>query len=269
MLRREVSAILPKDIIRNVENGFDIVGDIAIVKFSGEIPLKYKRIVAKKLMDENKHINSVFEKFGKTEGQERIPRLKWIIGKRSGVTLHHENGCVFKVDIRKVFYTSRLSNERLRVINQVKPNEIVLDMFAGVGPYSIPIAKRAAKVYSIDINKVSVDLLKENIKLNNLNNVEAFHGDALKVVPKFNEKFDRIIMNFPLRSEDFLGVAVKSLKEHGKIHFYHFVNMRGDSDLNEKINMIKSFFRHKVTIEYFRCGEIAPNISRICFDISS
>ena len=268
MIKRDISTIVPNELINYVSNGFDVVGDIAILKFFGKVDTKYKRIIARVLMDRNKHIKSVFEKYGKIEGEERVPKVKWIAGKRFGVTYHRENGCTFKVDIRNVFFTPRLGNERLRVANQVKSNEVVLDMFCGVGPYSILIAKRASEVYSIDINKYSIDLLRENIKLNKVSNVKVFNGDAKLIVPSFRKKFDRIIMNLPSDSEKFLNLAVKSLKPNGKIHLYKFVNMRDDKDLSEKLNMIKKHFNKKVRIEEFKCGEVAPNILRMCFDIS-
>ena len=252
-----------------MNKSFDIIGNIAIVKFSEGATLKEKKKDAELLMRKNKHIFSVFEKRGKISGEERIPDVKWIAGKRSSVTLHRENGCVFKVDVRKVFFTPRLSNERMRVVSQIKSGEEVLDMFAGVGPYTIPAAKRAKEVCSIDINRDAVALLKENLKLNHIHNVRVFCGDSKRVVKRLEIKFDQIIMNYPLDAETFLDAAISVLKSPGKIHFYSFVSMHGESDMKEKMDMIrKHFIGKKIKIERFYAGEIAPNIVRTCFDIT-
>lgn len=251
-----------------MKRGFDIIGDIAIVKFPEGTMAKKKKTEAAELMRKNKHITSVFEKYGKTEGEKRLPKIRWLLGSRKGITLHRENSCVFKVDVRRVFFTPRLGHERLRIVSLAGPNELVLDMFAGVGPYSIPLAKKVKEVHAVDINKYAVDLLKENASLNKVKNIKIAYGDARKVVPKIKTKFDRIIMNFPLDSISFLKVAKQAIKPKGTIHLYKFVNTRDEEDLKKTAQEIKDVLANtKVRITPVKAGEIAPNITRVCFDI--
>jgi tRNA (guanine37-N1)-methyltransferase len=118
---------------------------------------------------------------------------------RTTETIHKENGIRLKIDINKAYFSPRLQTERQRVIEQVKPGETVIDMFCGVGPYSIAIAKKAREVYAIDHNPAAIKLLKENIKLNKVTNVKALKGDALELI-KTLPKADRIIMNLQDRT---------------------------------------------------------------------
>ena len=137
----------------NMEKGklnksFDIIGDIAIVKFDGKLKKNDKINAAETLLTKNKNVKKIFEKIGMINGEERLPKLRQLIGKGS-VTLYKENGFSFYVDVKKVFFSPRMSNERLRVINQIRNEENVLDMFCGVGPFAIPTAKKCKSVTAI------------------------------------------------------------------------------------------------------------------------
>ena len=249
-----------------LNKGFDIIGDIAIVKFDGRLSKKEKLKAVKEILKRNKNIKNVFEKVGITQGEERVPKLRKLVGETS-LTIHRENGFSFYVDVKKVYFSPRMGNERLRIIKKVKNNERVLDMFCGVGPFTIPIAKKAGKVTAIDINKNAIQLLKKNIKLNKISNIEYYCGDSSKIAKELKEKFDRIVMNFPLYAYKFLGEAVKKCNNISVIHLYSFIK-DGDTDIieNKIINACQRKFK-KIKIEKHKAGEVAPFLERICFDI--
>ena len=249
-----------------LNRGFDIIGDIAIVKFDGRLSKKEKLKAVKEILKRNKNIKNVFEKVGITQGEERVPKLRKLVGETS-LTIHRENGFSFYVDVKKVYFSPRMGNERLRIIKKVKNNERVLDMFCGVGPFTIPIAKKAGKVTAIDINKNAIQLLKKNIKLNKISNIEYYCGDSSKIAKELKEKFDRIVMNFPLYAYKFLGEAVKKCNNISVIHLYSFIK-DGDTDIieNKIINACQRKFK-KIKIEKHKAGEVAPFLERICFDI--
>ncbi len=213
--------VLRKDLNSNellhVKRAFDVVGDIAVITVPEELKDKEK-LIARAVMNVNKHVKTVIKRVGKTEGVYRIREVKHVLGEKKTVGLHVENGCRFLVDLSKVYFNPRLGSERLRVIKQVKKGEVVLDLFAGVGPFSIPISKKCGKVFSVDVNPVAVDLLKKNAELNKVN-IDVFKGDLKKVWKKLPEA-DRVIMNLPKRSVEFLPIAVKLCKKGGKIHVY-------------------------------------------------
>ncbi len=90
------------------------------------------------------------------------------MGKIKQVPRYKEGGCVFAVDVEKCYFSPRLLYERSRIASLVSPGETIVNMFAGVGCFSIIIAKNVGqtKVFSIDINPVAVQYMKENIRIN-------------------------------------------------------------------------------------------------------
>ncbi len=195
---------------------FDVVGDIAIL----QIPEEYqnlKKEMAKILLETNKNIRSVFEKRGKVENEYRLTPLSFLAGSKNTTTIHREHDCSFEIDVKKIYFSPRLSYERLRVAKKVK-DELVLDMFAGAGPFSIVIARhsKARKIYAVDKNPDAFYYLKRNIELNKVKNVIPILDD----VKNIRIKCDRIIMNLPHSSYEFLPYALKNIKNEGIIHYY-------------------------------------------------
>ncbi len=272
MAKKSFSAKTAEKPIKSHLRSFDVIGNIAVMKPRGATTLSNARASAKEIMRKNKHIIAVFKKVGRTEGEERIPKIVWIAGKRTSATMHKENGCVFYVDVKKVFFTPRLSSERLRIVKMVEPHESVLDMFCGIGSYSIQAAKTAKEVYAVDINHDAIEELNKNIRLNKLDNIHAFEGDSKRIVGRIKKKFDRIIMNFPVRSYDFLQTALKAAKKECVIHMYAFID-ESDGYENavsasiEKIKQIVSADADIKKIDAKKAGEVAPYTLRVCFDI--
>jgi tRNA (guanine37-N1)-methyltransferase len=249
-----------------LNKGFDIVGNIAIVKFDGKLTKNQKLTAIKEILNKNKNVNTIFQKTGMVQGEERIPKLKKLIG-NSSVALYKENGFSYYVDVKKVYFSPRMSNERLRIIKQVKSKERVLDMFCGVGPFTIPIAKIAKNVTAIDINKNAIELLKKNIKLNKISNIDYYCGDSKKLTKSLEGKFDRIIMNFPLSAYKFLEAAVKKCDKKAVIHLYAFVKDGNTKVIRDEIiNSCRKNFKN-IKINEYNAGEVAPFLERICFDI--
>ena len=246
----------------NLPRAFDIVGDIAVVNVESDL----EAAMAQKVMEQNKRVKVVVNKIGKTEGVERIQRVKVVAGEGRTETLHKENGCRFKLDLNRVFFTPRLSSERLRVAEQVGEKETVVDMFSGVGPFSILIAKLRPKgeVYSVDVNEDAVSYLKGNIRLNKVDNVIALWGDVSDVCEKLGKVADRVIMNLPEGSGEFLGVVGKIAKRGCVVHFYCFLS---DEELFDAgVERIREVFPKAKILNKVLCGERAPGIHRVCID---
>jgi tRNA (guanine37-N1)-methyltransferase len=155
-----------------------------------------------------------------------------IAGDRSTETVHREYGMIFKMDVSKVFFSPRLATERDIVARQVRPGETVIDMFAGIGPFSIMIARtrQPEVVYAIDANEDAIGYMEENIALNKVATVRPVLGDARTEIAKLG-KADRIIMNLPHSAREFLGDALDALKHGGIIHFYEIMQ---DSDVEAR-----------------------------------
>jgi tRNA (guanine37-N1)-methyltransferase len=206
-----------------------VVGDIAIVRLAGFTPGE-KRKVARALLEEVKHVRVVMEQEGGITGEYRLRKLRHLGGERRTMTVHRENGCAFRVDVAKCYFSPRLSTERLRIARLVKGKERVLNMFAGVGPYSIPIAKLAgARVTSCEVNEYAAKLHEENDRLNKVDRlVSVVHGDAADLPSTTRARFDRVLMPLPSEADRFLPTALELAKKGAMIHYYR--HLLGESE---------------------------------------
>jgi tRNA (guanine37-N1)-methyltransferase len=217
---------LPPHILTFVPKALDMVGQIAILELPDQLS-PYDNVIGSSVLEMYPNVRTVMAKAGEFSTEYRTRELRFIAGKNDSLTRHMEHGCVYELDVRTVFFSPRLSHERLRVASQVQPNEIVVDMFAGVGPYSVLIAKRqpSVTVHAIDANPSAHKFLVSNILSNRVvDNVKPIIGDAREVVKSTLFKIaDRVIMNLPGSASNFIDVACSSLKEKGGIiHFYSF-----------------------------------------------
>jgi len=217
---------VPKEIASQVPTSYDIVGDIIIANIKSTIVKKYKKEIGEAYLKIHPHIKVVLNKKKEHHGVFRTQDLSYIFGEKRKETTIKENGCFFKTDVEKVFYSLRLSTERQRIVSLVKPGEVVGVFFAGVGPFAITIAKHtnAKEIIAIELNPIGVKYLKENIILNKVQDkVTAVLGNVKKVSQKYNSYFDRIPMPLPKSAELFLDSAIYSIKSGGTIHIYNFV----------------------------------------------
>ncbi len=163
---------------------FDVLGNVALVKFPREFKQKEKKKFAEKILKDNCAVRTVLEKLGKVKGRLRKISTKVLAGERTKEVLYKENGCVFRFNVDKTYFSPRLSNERKEIASKIKKGDEVLVMFAGVAPFSIVIAKnsKAKKVFSNEINREANKYAKLNIELNKLKRkVELISGDIKRV----------------------------------------------------------------------------------------
>ncbi len=251
-----------------IPSSYDIVGDILII----EIPdkLKNQKQIANKLLKLHKNVKTVVKKSGIHKGKYRLQKYTYLAGQRKKETEYKENKVRLKLNIEKLYFSPRLATERLRIAKQVKKGETVLVTFSGVAPYPLVIAKNAQpkKVYGIEINPAAHKYALENLKLNKVDNIKLFKGDVRKVLPKINKKFDRIAMPLPKGAEDYLDLALKSIKRNGIIHFYDFQEEKDIPQKSiEKIAQACKKQKKKFKIlKVVKCGQYSPRKYRICVD---
>ncbi|MFB0500576.1 MAG: class I SAM-dependent methyltransferase family protein [Candidatus Hadarchaeaceae archaeon] len=224
-LREALRGQMPDEELKQVR-AFDIVGDIAVVKIPEKL-LPKKQLIGQALMQVHHHVRTVLNQTTPVRGEFRTRKLEVIAGAPRTETTHREGGCSFKVDLAKVYFSPRLATERLRVTEQIKPGEVVVNLFAGVGCYSVLIAKHseAIKIYSIDKNPAAVNYMRENTRINKVGaRVVSILGDARDVVEtRLMGKADRVLMPLPELAREFFDVALLALKpEGGVVHFYDF-----------------------------------------------
>ena len=238
---------------------FDVFGNIAIVKFPKDFKLTEKKKFANKILKDNNSIKTVLEKVGKFSGRLRKMQTKYVAGEKTKEVLYKENKCVFRFNIDKTYFSSRLSNERKEIASKIKKGDNVLVMFAGVAPFSIVIAKnsKAEKVISNEINREANKYAKLNIELNKVKNrVELLPGDIKKV--KSKEKFNVIVMPRPRLKDTFLKQAFAFSKKDTKIFYYDFCQQDEVDLIVDKIKAEAKKAKKKIKILKTKSsGEIA------------
>ncbi|MCX6746727.1 MAG: hypothetical protein NTU63_01170 [Candidatus Pacearchaeota archaeon] len=256
-----------------IVKSFDVLGNIAIVRFPKDFNLKEKKKFAEGVLKEQKSIKTILEKKERIKGRLRKLSTSWIAGEKTKEVLYRENDCVFRFNIDKTYFSPRLSNERKEIASKIKKNDLVLVMFAGVAPFSIAIAKKskARKIFSNEINREANKYAKLNIELNKVKNkIEMIPGDIKRIAGKLKDKFDVIVMPRPQLKDDFLKEAFilsKTGKRGTRIYYYDFCNADEIDSVVEKIKSKAKQSKKKIKIlQVKRAGEIAPYRVRLRVD---
>jgi len=226
MLKKTLEAILSPKESDELISAFDQIGNIIIVRIPDSL-LSKKKLIGETLLEQVKSAKSIFYQSSSVEGNFRIRDLEILAGDDKTETEYKEYGCRFIVDVKKVFFSPRLSSERIRIAELVNDDEVMVNMFGGIGMFSIIAAKKKkCTVYNIDINPDAVNLCKKNIALNKLvGNIITIHGDALEVIRnQLENKSDRTLMLLPEKSDEFLNSAVLTTKSNGVIHYYSHIH---------------------------------------------
>lgn len=265
---------LPPHLLACLPRSIDFIGDIAIIELPEELE-NYKTLIGEAVMSVFKRVRSVLVKSSPITGIYRIRSYEVVAGSEDTETIHREYGCSYLLDPRKVYFSPRLSYEHYRVASQVVEGETVIDMFAGVGPFSILIAKlhRNVTVYAIDINPDAVGYLEKNIRMNRVEGkVVPILGDAREVIQsRLHGIADRVIMNLPEKAIEYIDAACYALKPSGGIiHYYEFTS--GSYALEgSRSRVIESISRAGRAIDRILSSrvvrEVAPYRWQIAMDI--
>jgi len=226
MLKKALENVLSEKESDELISAFDQIGEIIIVRIPDSL-LSKKKIIGKALLDDVKIVRSVFYQASAVSGDFRTRDLEILAGEDNTETEYKEFGCKFTVDVKNAFFSPRLSTERGRIADLIQNGEIMTNMFAGIGMFSIMAAKKKkCTVYSLDINPVASKLCETNIGLNKLaGNVISINGDASKIIKEqLIDKSDRTLMLLPERSDEFLDSAIDTTKDGGIIHYYSHIH---------------------------------------------
>ena len=206
-----VRSLLPK--------AFDAIGDIIILRMPDELQ-EFEGGIGGAILRWNPKVRTVAVDDG-VQGALRVRRVRVVAGERRTRTEHVEFGLRYLVDVEHAYFSPRLGSERWRVAKQVRPGEVVVDMFAGVGPYAILIARtrRPKTVHAIDANPAAVELLRENVRRNRAQTVIVHEGGGQDVLPGLG-RVDRVIMDLPQSAQEFLPATLPHVRPGGVIHFY-------------------------------------------------
>ncbi len=251
---------LPEEKLLLIPKGFEVIGDIAVINIPPALDDE-KYLIAETLASHRKDVKTVLRKLHKIQGIMRAGEFELLLGSRT-TTLHRENGCVFYVDVAKTYFSGKMAYERNRIAQNVNDGEDILVLFAGVGPFLIPIKKASSvKITGLDNNPAACAFLRKNLELNGID-ANIILGDANSIDNLFKEHFDRIVMPAPYGEEHFLNLARFILKPEGIVHFYTF---KKDFELAHFRKLLEE---NGWRIDFYRdCGDVAPRVSRYVFDL--
>jgi tRNA (guanine37-N1)-methyltransferase len=255
---------LPADML-GWEPSYERLGDVVIVD---EDDPERAREVADALAESAIKAETVINRASPIEGELRVRDWEVLVGERTE-TVHREYGCSFALDIARVYFSPRLATERHRVVEQVESSERFFDMFAGVGPFVIPAAKRGAKCVGVDLNPAAVEYLRENAARNGVGErVTAIEGDVRDTVPDYEGWADRLVMNLPHSADEFLNTAVSLAGEDCTLHYY---DIQHDSDPfgpGERAIREAAEGEYDVTVLNRRIvRSYAPHEENVCLDV--
>ncbi|MHB9286564.1 class I SAM-dependent methyltransferase [Halobacteriales archaeon Cl-PHB] len=255
---------LPADLLE-FDPSYERIGDVALVE---EDDPDRARALADAIVESDIPLDTVLNRASKIKGEQRVRDWEVLAGDGTE-TVHREYGCVFLVDLDSVYFSPRLATERHRVVEQVREGEHVFDMFAGVGPFVVPMAKRGAEVVGVDVNPDAIHYLRENATRNGVaDRVTAIEGDVRDVADDYEGWADRILMNLPHTADEFLDTAVALADEDCMVHYYDIQHEDDPYGPGERAIREAAGEEYDVTVENRRTvRSYAPHELNVVLDV--
>jgi len=254
---------MPADLVE--DPSYERVGDVVVV--DEDDPDRAER-VAEAVVESDLPVDAVLDRASKVKGQERVRDWEVLAGEGTEA-VHREYGCEYLVDLAEAFFSPRLATERHRVAEQVEAGEHAFDMFAGVGPFVVPFARRGATVVGADVNPEAIAYLRENARRNGVaERVTAIEGDVREVVPDYGGWADRVVMNLPHSADEFLDTAVLLAGEEAVIHYYDIQHEEDPFGPGEAAIRRAAEPDYEATVETRRrVRSYAPHEVNVCLDV--
>ncbi|MHA1219848.1 MAG: class I SAM-dependent methyltransferase [Candidatus Heimdallarchaeaceae archaeon] len=255
------------ELLNKLPSGYSIIGDIAIFRHIDQKLNYYKQDIGNIVIDIDPQINVVVEQFS-TDTNYRKPQIIHLAGEKRTTTKHKEYSTIFNIDVAKITFSPGNKGERGYLINTVKNNEIIVDMFACAGNLSLPIVKNnsTVKCYGIEMNVEAYSFLVRNIEENKIKDrYFPILGDNRDKTPK--DIASRVLMGYFECDIKQLSSAVNAINGEGWIH-YHTIIQRGriEDVINTVTSQIKSL-NCEVSLEGKRqVKKFSPRLNHYCFD---
>ncbi|CAF3490186.1 unnamed protein product [Rotaria sp. Silwood1] len=301
-----IKAILPDDLGKdkpiNTGSGYSLIGHIAHFNLKDEV-LPYKHIIAQVVLDKLSNVKTVVNKLHEIDSVYRNFELEILAGEPNTIVKCRESKAIFQFDFAKVYWNPRLSTERERIVNILHHNDLVFDVFAGVGPFVVPALMLGCTVYGNDINPESFKWMTINLKNNqskkssnqyyvfNLDGREFLRTIVLPRIESYQQEVKNdsekkwclsnnkivILMNLPDIALTFLDVLPEWLSTNIEekeqwilpIHIYCYTFSKADNR-DEDIRMRLKSILPNINDEQITCRfvrQVAPNKDMMCVRI--
>lgn len=273
-LKEKLRGIIIDENLSLLPRGFQTLGKVMILKLHPKL-LERRKIIANACLEILPKIKSVYLNLGKVKGKFRQPEIiEYLAGEDNPIVEHTEHGIRYIFDITKIMFSKGNLNERKHLATLVKDGEIIVDMFAGIGYFSLPIAKHslADKIYSIELNPDAYKFLVKNIKINHFENkIVPIYGDCKIEVIRLGEsgiKADRVIMGVFPAPKDFIKEALILAKDKTIYHYEGVVEKEKYLDLFDEFKEIakRQSLQCKLLSKRF-VKSYGPNLYHIVLDI--
>lgn len=263
LLQSKLKDKLSEEKLEKLPSGYQKIGNIIILKLKENLPANK---IAEVLLEKIPNTRLICRYTGKIKGEYRKPQIKILAGKGNTETIHKEHGCKYKLDVKKIMWSKGNLEERMRIAELVEDGETIVDFFSGIGYFSIPIAVHSKPeiIYSIEKNLVAYKYLKENIKLNKVQEkIKPILGDCSEEGPRLGKIGDRVIMGFLPSPKKHLPAAIKVLKGEGILH-YEAIGKNPEELVEEVKNSVKKKFEVK---NISKVKSYAPKIYHYTLDL--
>ena len=209
---------LPREMLGAVPTSYLLFGSAIVLRFPGELPSHYERLIGEGWV-RTLGLRTALKRRGIITGPHREPALERLYGPEGDVT-HVENGIRYTFDPERVMFSPGNQRERIRMGTLDMRGETVVDLFAGIGYFSLPVAlgTGAQTVYACEINPVAFRYLTRNITDNRADTMVPLAGDNRMVAPR--GVADRVIMGYMGTTHLFLETAFACLRDGGIIHYH-------------------------------------------------
>ncbi|ELY51938.1 class I SAM-dependent methyltransferase [Natronorubrum bangense] len=226
------------------------------------------RKIADAVLESDLPVDTVLNKQSKVKGETRVRDWDLLAGEDTEV-VHREYGCEFALDLADVYFSPRLATERHRVAEQVSEGERAVDMFAGVGPFVIPFAKRGAECVGVDVNADAIEYLRENARRNGVEDqVTAICADVREVTAEYEGWADRLVMNLPHSADEFLETAVALAGDDCVLHYYDIQHEDDPFGPGERAIRDAAEPEYEVSVETrHTVRSYAPHELNVCLDV--
>ncbi|GGN11488.1 class I SAM-dependent methyltransferase [Halarchaeum nitratireducens] len=183
-----------EEAIAAAPSSWAVVGDVVLVTFPDGYDPADRTTVGEVLLDLHGEAETVLARDG-VRGEAREPAVTVVAGSGDTETIHTEHGTKYALDLAEVMFSPGNKAERARMGEVAREGERVLDMFAGVGYFALPMARAGASVTAVERNPTAFRYLAENAQLNGVaGRVECVLGDCREY--ESVDPVERVVMGY-------------------------------------------------------------------------